>query len=179
MERNYYKVTDTNCELFRKASEFLQMEQELRDTQKKAIKARVPKFTTCRVDRGFNRIDRYIGFVFDNVDDIDPKTWVTKLIDGKMCSTPNKRTKAGKEMDKFLREFKRTTCWDVDRLLGIEKQFINGSFYPADLFKCNDTIYIFIDSQYRKTFEAENDGFIEITYGEMEKAIEEYNAHTN
>lgn len=175
MERSYYKVTYQSCELFKKASEFLAMENQLRANQKKAIEERVPKFTTYRGERGFNRILRYMGFVFENVDDIDPKTWVTKLVDGKMCSTPNKRTKAGKAMDKFLREFKRTTCWDVDRLLNIEKQSINGSFYPADLFQHNDTIYIFIDSQYRKTFEAENDGFIEITLGEMEKAIDDYN----
>lgn len=83
--------------------------------------------------------------------------------------------KAGKAMDQFLREFKRTTCWDVDRLLNIEKQSINGSFYPADLFKHNDTIYLLIDTQHRKMFEENNPDAVEITYGEMEKAIEEYN----
>ena len=174
-QRVYYKVTDTECDLYKKSSEFLVMEEELRKTQREAVEACVPKFTTYRGERGFNRIIRYKGFVFENVDDIDQKTWVTKLVDGKMCSTPNKRTKAGKAMDQFLREFKRTTCWDVDRLLNIEKQSLHGSFYPADLFKHNDTIYIFLDSQYRKTFEAENDGFVEITLGEMERAIEDYN----
>lgn len=174
-QRCYYKVEQQECELFKKASEFLAMEEELRTTQKKAIEERVPKFTTYRGSRGFNRIIQYKGFVFEDVENIDPKVWVTKLTDGKLCSTPNKRTKAGKEMDKFLKEFKRTTCWDVDELLNIEKQSINGSFYPADLFKHQDCIYILIDSQYRKLFEENNTGVIEITYGEMEKAIEEYN----
>lgn len=174
-QRVYYKVTDQNSELFKKSSEFLQMEEELRANQKKVVEERVPKFTTYRGERGFHRIIRYKGFVFENVDDIDPKTWVTKLVDGKMCSTPNKRTKVGKAMDQFLREFKRTTCWDVDRLLNIEKQRINGSFYPADLFKHNDTIYLLIDTQHRKMFEENNPDAVEITYGEMEKAIEEYN----
>lgn len=77
------------------------MEEELRANQKKVVEERVPKFTTYRGERGFNRIIRYKGFVFENVDDIDPKTWVTKLVDGKMCSTPNKRTKAGKAMGMF------------------------------------------------------------------------------
>lgn len=175
MCRCYYKVSDQSCDLFKKASEFLTMEEQLRQAQKEAIEARVPKFTTYRGERGFNRIIRYKGFVFEDQESIDPKVWTTKMVDGKPCSTPNRRTKAGKEMDKFLKEFKRTNCWDVDRLLNIEKQSLHGLFYPADLFKHNDTIYIFIGSQYRKTFEAENDGFIEITLGEMERAIEDYN----
>ena len=79
-------------------------------------------------------------------------------------------------MDQFLREFKRTTCWDVDRLLNIEKQSINGSFYLSDLFKYNDTIYLLIDTQHRKMFEENNPDAVEITYGEMEKAINDYNA---
>ena len=175
-QRVYYKVTDTECDLYKKSSEFLAMEEELRKTQREAVEARVPKFTTYRGERGFNRIIRYKGFVFENVDETDPKAWVTKLVDGKMCSTPNKRTKAGKAMDQFLREFKRTTCWDVDRLLQIEKQSINGSFYPADLFKYKDCIYILIDTQHRKMFEENNPDAVEITYGEMDKAINDYNA---
>ncbi|MCQ2257633.1 MAG: hypothetical protein MJZ41_06515 [Bacteroidaceae bacterium] len=175
-QRVYYKVTDTECGLYKKTSEFLAMEEELRKTQHEAVKARVPKFTTFLGERDFNRIIRYKGFVFDNVDDIDTKVWTTKLVDGKMCSTPNKRTKAGKAMDQFLREFKRTTCWDVDRLLNIEKLSINGSFYPADLFKHNDTIYLLIDTQRRKMFEENNPDAVEIAYGEMEKAINDYTA---
>ena len=92
-----------------------------------------------------------------------------------MISTPNLRTKAGKEMNEFLRSFKRTTCWDVDRLLNIEKKSVYGDFYPANLFKHNNAIYILIDSQYRDIFEQENADAKEITYGEMEKAIDEYN----
>ena len=103
------------------------------------------------------------------------KEWKTELVEGYLLSTPNTRTKKGKELMKFLRSFERTNYWDVDRLLNIEKQSLHGSFYPADLFKHNDTIYIFIDSQYRKTFEAENGGFVEITLGEMERAIDDYN----
>ena len=92
-----------------------------------------------------------------------------------MLSVPNLRTKAGKKMKEFLDSFKRTTCWDVDRLLNIEKKSICGSFYQNTLFKNNDVVYILIDSQYRNVFEQENVGFKEITYGEIEKAINEYN----
>lgn len=92
-----------------------------------------------------------------------------------MLSVPNLRTKAGKKMKEFLDSFKRTTCWDVDRLLNIDKKSIYGEFYPANLFKNNGVVYILIDSQYRDIFEQENVGYKEITYGEMEKAIDEYN----
>lgn len=175
-ERVYYKVTDTECDLYKKLSEFLAMEEELRKTQREAVEARVPKFTSYIRVRGFNRIIRYKGFVFDNIDDIDPKVWTTKRVDGKMCSTPNKRTKAGKAMDQFLRKFKRTTCWDVDRLLNIDMQSIFGSFYPSDIFKYKDCIYILIDTRERWMFKENNPDAVEITYGEMNKAINDYNA---
>lgn len=174
-ERCYYKVTDTKCDLYKECSEFLHHEEELRKAQLEAIKARVPKFEKSLEEKGFDRIETFKGFVFDEPEKLDPKEWKTELVDGYMLSKPNKRTKKGKELIKFLHSFKRTNCWDVDRLLNIEKQSILGSYYPADLFQFNDTIYIFIDKKCRKTFEHENDGFIEITLGEMEKAIEEYN----
>ena len=40
-ERCYYKVEDTNSELFKNASDFLNMEQELRENKKKAAQDKV------------------------------------------------------------------------------------------------------------------------------------------
>lgn len=174
-ERCYYKVEDVDSDLFKKASEFLDMEEELINTQKQAIEKKVPEFSCYKGSRGFVRVIRYIGFVFDDQENIDKKVWKTKEVDGKMLSVPNTRTKVGKEMKEFLGSFKRTTCWDVDRLLSIDKTSIYREFYPANLFKNNGIVYILIDSQYRDIFEQENVGFKEITYGEMEKAIDEYN----
>lgn len=173
--RIFYKVTDKDSDLYKKCSEFLQREAELRKAQKEAIEARVPKFKKYRGTKGFNRIVTYIGFVFDEPEKLDPKVWKTELVGGERLSKPNKRTKRGKDMSHFLHSFETTNCWDVDRLLHIEKQILNGQFYPSDLFKHNDTIYIHLDAQYRKTFEQENEGVIEITLGEIEKAIEAYN----
>lgn len=175
MERCFYKVTDQSCVLFEDCSDFLDYEAALRETQKEAIEALLPNFQKYRGTKGFDRIVTYEGFVFDNPEELDPKEWKTDLVEGYLLSTPNRRTKKGKDLMKFLRSFEHTNCWDVDRLLKIEKQSLHGSFYPADLFKHNDTIYIFIDSQYRQTFEAMNNGFIEITLGEMERAINDYN----
>ena len=175
-ERCYYKVDNKNCDLFKKASDFLAMEKELIEIQKKTVEEKVPKFSHYQGVREFTRVNRYVGFVFDDQENIDKKVWKTKEVDGKMLSTPNLRTKAGKEMEEFLRSFKRTTYWDVDYLLGIDKKNIYGDFYPAKLFKHNDTIYILIDSQYHDIFEQENADAKEITYGEMEKAINEYNS---
>ena len=176
-ERIYYKVENKDSELFKKASEFLAVEDRLRKEQKAAIEAKVPKFKTYRGAKGFNRIVRFTGFVFDDLQNIDSKVWKTEEVNGEMLSTPNRRTKVGREMYKFLNSFERTTMWDVDRLLGIEKAGIFGSFYPANLFKFKDIIYILIDSQFRDAFEKNNTDIIEITYGEMEKAIDDYNKH--
>ena len=175
MERCYYKVENTDSDLFKKASEFLDMENELISYQKKAVEEKLPKFSYYQGSKGFNRVFRYDGFVFEDQENIDKKVWRTKEVDGKMLSVPNLRTKVGKKMKEFLDSFKRTTCWDVDRLLSIEKKSVYGSFYQNTLFKNNDVVYILIDSKYRDMFEQENIGFKEITYGEMEKAIDEYN----
>lgn len=174
-ERCYYKVENPDSDLFKKASEFLDMEKELVNIQKQAIEKKVPKFSYYKGSWGFERVVRYIGFVFVDQENIDKRVWKTKEVDGKMLSVPNRRTKAGKEMEKFLGSFKRTTCWDVDHLLSIDKKSIYGKFYPANLFENNGVIYILIDSQYRDIFVQNNVGFKEITYGEMEKAIDEYN----
>ena len=174
-EQLYYKVENKDCDLYKRANEFLAMEEKLRETQRNAIESKVPKFSKYKARKGFNRIVRYIGFVFDDKESIDPKVWKTKEEDGEMLSTPNLRTKVGKAMDKFLGSFKRTTAWDVDRLLAIDGKSVYGSFYPANLFEFNNRIYIIIDSQFRDVFEKNNADIIEITNGEMAKAIDDYN----
>ena len=153
------------------------MEEKLRETQRNAIESKVPKFSKYKTRKGFNRIVRYIGFVFEDKESIDPKVWKTKEENGVMLSTPNLRTKVGKAMNKFLGSFQRTTVWDVDRLLAIGEKKIYGSFYPANLFEFNNRIYIIIDSQFRDVFEKNNTDIIEITNGEITKVIDDYNKH--
>lgn len=174
-ERCYYKVENTNSALFKKTNEFLDMEKQLRIKQKETVEAQIPKFSLYRGERGFTRIVRYTGFVFVDQDNIDPKVWNTKEVEGKMLSTPNRRTKVGRAMEDFLKSFKRTTCWDVDGLLGIDMKSPTGSFFPADLFRYNGCVYIIIDTQFREVFEEKNSDAIEITYGEIQTAISEYN----
>ena len=178
MEIIYFKVENKDSDLFKKANEFLAKEDRLRDEQKKSIVAKVPKFKTYMGERGFNRIVRFKGFVFEDSQNIDPKTWSTKKVDGMMLSVPYLRTKAGKEMDKFLRSFETTTMWDVDRLLGIGETSIYGRFYQADFFKYNDCIYIMIDSRFREEFENNNTDIIEITHKEINQTINSYNKIT-
>ena len=174
-ERCYYKVENKESDLYKRTSEFLAKEDQLRDFQKKSIIAKVPKFSEYKGERGFNRIIRFTGFAFDNPQDIDPKVWKTKKVGGKMLSVPYLRTKAGREMDKFLRSFETTTVWDVDALLRINNKEICGEFYPANLFKYNDCVYILLDTQYREVFEKNNSDFIEITYGDIKNAIDCHN----
>ena len=173
-ERLYYKVENKDCDLYKRANEFLAMEEKLRETQRKAIESKVPKFSKFKVRKGFFRIVQYIGFVFDENESIDPKVW-KKEEDGEMLSVPNLRTKVGKAMNEFLRSFKRTDVFDLHRLLAIGEKDICGSFYNANLFEFNNRIYIIIDSQFRDEFEKNNMDVIEITNGEMTKAVDEYN----
>ena len=171
----YYKVENKDCDLFKKANEFLAMEEKLREIQRRTIESELPKFSKYKCVKGFNRIVQYTGFIFDDTESIDPKVWKTKEENGVMHSTPNLRTKAGKAMGEFLKSFKRTTVWDVDRLLAIDVKSIYGSFYPANLFVFNECVYIMIDSQFRDVFEKNNTDVIEITNGEITKVVEDYN----
>lgn len=176
-EQLYYKVENKDSDLFKRASEFLAMEEKLREIQRETIESKLPKFSKYRGEKGFNRIVRYTGFVFDNKESIDPKVWKTTVENGEMLSSPNLRTKFGRAMDEFLRSFKRTDVWDVDRLLFIDEKSICGTYYPADLFVFNECLYIIIDSQFRDVFEKNNTDIIEITNGEMTKVIDDYNKH--
>ena len=174
-ERLYYKVENKDCDLFKRANEFLAMEEKLREIQRRTIESELPKFSKYKGVRGFYRIVQYTGFIFDDKESIDPKVWRTKEENGVMLSTPNLRTKAGKAMGEFLRSFKRTDVFDLHRLLGIGEKYICGSFYNANLFEFNNRIYIIIDSQFRDVFEKNNMDVIEITNGEITKAIDGYN----
>ena len=175
LEQIYYKVEDKDSELFKRANEFLAMEEKLREIQKRTIESQLPKFSKFKCRKGFNRIVQYIGFFFDDKESIDTKVWKTKEENDEMLSTPNLRTKVGKAMDKFLRSFQRTTVWDVDRILDIDEKSLYGTFYQANLFEFNECIYIIIDSRFRDVFEKNNTDIIEITNGEMTKAIDDYN----
>ena len=167
----YYKVENKDSDLFKRANKFLAMEENLREIQKKTIESQLPKFSKYKGKKSFNRIVQYTGFVFDDKESIDPKVWKTKEENGVMLSTPNLHRKVGRAMDEFLRSFKRTDVWDVDRLLAIDEKSICGTYYPADLFVFNECLYIIIDSQFRDVFEKNNTDIIEITNGEMTKAI--------
>lgn len=175
LERIYYKVENKDSALFKRANEFLAMEEKLREIQRRTIESELPKFSKCKGEKGFNRIVLYTGFVFDDKESIDPKVWKTKEENGEMLSTPNLRTKVGRAMFEFLRSFKRTNVWHVDRILAIDDKILYGRFYHANLFVFNECIYIIIDSQFRDVFEKNNTDIIEITNGEMEKAIDDYN----
>lgn len=175
LERIYYKVENKDSALFKRANEFLAMEEKLREIQRRTIESELPKFSKYKCKKGFNRIVLYTGFVFDDKESIDPKVWKTKEENGEMLSTPNLRTKVGRAMFEFLRSFKRTNVWHVDRILAIDDKILYGRFYNANLFVFNECVYIIIDSQFRDVFEKNNTDIIEITNGEITKVIDDYN----
>ena len=77
-EQLYYKVENKDSALYKRANEFLTMEENLREIHKKTIESQLPKFSKYKGEKGFNRIVRYTGFVFDDKESIDPKIWKTK-----------------------------------------------------------------------------------------------------
>lgn len=55
-EQLYYKVENKDCDLYKRAFEFLAMEEKLREIQKKTIESLLPKFSKYKCEKGFNRI---------------------------------------------------------------------------------------------------------------------------
>ena len=45
LEQIYYKVENKDNDLFKRANEFLAMEENLREIQKKTIESQLPKFS--------------------------------------------------------------------------------------------------------------------------------------
>lgn len=169
--RQYFKVS-VGCPLYDDAKRFLDDESKAAKEQKEELLKTLPKFSKYQTISGFYRIPICVGFKFDNPADIDTKVWRKDTSrDGHGLYYPNKRTKEGKAMYKWLRHFQNTTCWDVDKILGIDRTQVYGHFCVANIFACGGLIYVSMDSRHVKSFLDTHKEVEEITYSEYESAM--------
>ena len=101
----YYKITNTECEVYKKLHEMRTEEVAMNAENERMIRAKVvldwDRFYGGNNQQNFHRVQMYGGFCFKEHDKVDLKIWKKHKEDDNTY-VPNIRTKAGKEISNFL-----------------------------------------------------------------------------
>lgn len=101
----YYKITNTESEVFKRLKELRERELRIEDENEQAIKDKTgltyDSFLGHSGQQNFRRVTQYSGFEFKETDKIDTKIW-SESKEHKGIYVPNRRTKLGREMSQFL-----------------------------------------------------------------------------
>lgn len=119
----YYKIVNKECEVYQKLYAQRKKELEAQENNNKLLAEHIPyeweKFNGYR-NQSYGRIPMYLGFYFKNPDEVDLKTWKESK-DQKGLFYPNKRYKAGRDMNDFLvKSLKRFSFHHIWEILGIK-----------------------------------------------------------
>lgn len=169
-EKSYYKVVNKECALYRRASEFIEIEQLLKNIQYTEIKHKIPAFSEVNINKILYRVPVYEGFVFVDQSSVCPKTWRKEEYNGHTLFVPNLKYKEGMQMNDFLKSFERTTSRDLEVVLNLYVKFAVGEYFAPEIISYKDCIYIAIDARLFREFERNNPDAIEITRGEARRA---------
>lgn len=165
----YYKITNTASEVYQKLHAMRTQERQWEIDNRKAIEAKTGNTWERYIGRGgqqtFNRVSNYSGFVFSNTDNICPKTWKQDK-DLPSAYVPNMRTKAGKEMSKFLNNLPGHHFGIVFKILGLERPMGRLTFPFVEISA--ETIILFLDHSLTPT----SDDLVEITKKEFEELFD-------
>ncbi len=162
----YYKVENTESEVYQKLhkmrSQELQFEEENKATIENASGLKWNRYLGNFGQQNWNRVSSYNGFEFTEPDKVDLKIWKeSKQYKG--VYEPNRRTKKGREMAQFLSNGLKGHAFDiVFRTLGIEHRH-RFSFPVVEI--CGETIVLFFGEDYQIA----SDDIIEITSKEFEE----------
>lgn len=162
----YYKIVNKDCEVYQKLFNLRQKEHQINEENLKAIKEKIglefDKYFGHNQNGSFIRTKRYIGFVFKEPEKVNLKIWKKYNKDEKTF-IPNKQTKLGREMFKFLENLKISTFTEVTDILGIN--IVSPRFTYPIMEIINDTILLHINDSNH----VEDENIIEITYKEFQE----------
>lgn len=166
----YYKITNTDSEVYRQMSLLLAEEKGIEENNKKALADKIPykwdKYIGYAGQQAFSRTTEYYGFLFLEPEKVDTKVWKQDK-DGMFY--PNKRTKAGREMAEFLRNgIKRSWYREPLKILGCDYDLLR--FKLPFVEQCNDVIVLFLDNKHILISEY----VVEITSKEFNSIRDEY-----
>lgn len=154
----YYKIINQQCDIYKELR--TQREQELvakkenRLLLAKHIPYQYQKFAGF-TDQGGRRIPIPVGFYFLNPEEVDTTVWKEDS-KKKGLYYPSKRTKKGKEMQKFLDSLKSYSAFRLLDKLGVD--YI-GEFTTPYMELSKDVIVLHLDDKQ----EPKGEDFIEIT----------------
>lgn len=165
----FYKITNTESELYQKLHDLRIKELEIDKENEKAIKEKIDipysGFYGKQGQGNMCRTNRYAGFVFTDTENIDSKIWKQHK-EHKEVYVPNKRTKVGREMNEFLSNLPGSNIFDLWEILRID---MKGKFRYPYLFIHNGDLYLYSDD------EVKDENAVEITKREFDKVVDEYN----
>lgn len=159
----YYKITDKQSEVYNQFKELLDWEREIKqENERNLIKKAGSDFRAYMgtpAPHHDSRVTRFSGFEFTEPDKLNPKAWKPDK-DNPDIMVPNRRTKAGKEMDRFLSgmsgELKQSHFGKIYDILGLSRPTGRFKLPQVGLGK-EDEILIAIDA------EVEHEDVIETT----------------
>lgn len=167
----YYKITNTESELYKKLHELRTKELTWEKENIQAIEDKTGH-TWGRVigfhgQQGFHRVSEYFAFEFNDGKPVDLKIWKKHKTESAFYE-PNTRTKAGREMREFLeRGLKRHSFKVVYDALGLKH--LNGRFSLPFLEIEGPIIKLFLDNMHEPEFE----DLFEITRTEFNEEYKE------
>lgn len=163
----YYKITNQESEVYKKLHAMRTQELAWEDENEKKIEEKTgltwTVFLGRRGQQSFSRVTEYSGFIFDQPEKVDPKVWAPhKTEEGGFV--PNRRTKAGREMAKFLSR-EMGGHWFNIVFVNIGMEPPNGRFSFPFVEICGEVIILFLDENHIPS----NEDIIEITKTEFEQ----------
>lgn len=165
----YYKITNTASEVYQKLHAMRTQERQWEIDNRKAIESKVgntwKRFRGYEGQQTFNRVTHYSGFEFETTDNICPKTWKQDK-DWPGVYVPNLRTKAGKEMSKFLNDLPGHWYGIMYDNLGMKMPKGRNTFPFVEI--SGETIILFLDNNLTPPSE----DLVEITKKEFEELFD-------
>ncbi len=163
----YYKITDKTSEKYKKLHDLRKEELAIEERNEAKLKERFPNWNGKYLGRSgqqnFNRVTTYSGLGFDENNKINPKEW-RESKKHKGFYEPYLRTKAGREVAKFLKNLERSCFWEAKDIIGFET-YHRISFPYIEIGK-DDILYIYLDDKIKPSEE-----FVEITSVEFKTAL--------
>lgn len=161
----YYKIVNKNSEVYKRLHELRAREIQIEKGNKKAIEKQTglkfDGYLGCAGQQNYWRVTQYYGFKFLKPEKVDLKVW-QKDKKNTGVFVPNRKTKAGREMQEFLSNgLSSSNFKDVFNILNLPclSKFV---FPYVEIF--GDVIALFLDDKH----EPKDENVIEITKKEFE-----------
>lgn len=167
----FYKITNKDSKVYQDLVALLDKEASINEYNR-CVANEVTKgldwkkFIGFGNQLNFDRVRYYRGFVFKDPDKVNPKEW-RKDKEYKDAYRPNKRTKAGQEIQKKLNQQKRSDVFFLEPILGIKLIDGPSSFKYPQIFRQDDVLAIYLDDKH----EPKDENVIEITSKEFKEIL--------